>query len=517
MSKSVSMKDSKATSLLSVFGALALLLIIICSGSLSQGITFSSAQTGQISSYNALTNYVAAPAEPHGVDKTPVMGWSGWSFLREAANLSEVEGEASALVSSGLASAGYVYVNIDDGWYQCPGSQGPNVDSYGRWIVNATTYPGNGTENGIQVLAAYVHSLGLKFGIYETAGISKQAVAKNTPVLGTSFTADEIATDRRQNNYNCGGMVDLNYTKPGAQAYVDSVVDELASWGVDYVKLDGITNANVPDIKAWSDAIKQSGRSIVLDTTEGSFTIKIAKQLDKYSNQWEQAPDIEINGPDEGSAASCYRPPFTGCRSVFPLTSYSHWKDRFNDVAAWAPYGGPGGFNDYDSIEVGDGPADSGMSFGAEQSQLSLWALGSAPLILGSDLTSSVTNAYGSSSALNPTDLSFLLNRQVIEVDQDSIDAVRIFNAGDKQVFAKIEPHGDAVAGLFDTSTNLNANNETISTTTSAIGLAGDPSGYVVQNLWTGQSWWISSDGKISVSVTSEGVALLRVTPISCN
>jgi hypothetical protein len=456
----------------------------------------------------------AAQAEIGGVDRTPVMGWSSWSFLRVGVNSANIEAEAKAMVTSGLASVGYKYINIDDNWYQCPGSQGPDVDGYGRWVIDATEFKSVGSENGIQAVAAYVHSLGLKFGVYETAGISDQAVAKNTTILGTSYTADEIATKAQQNNYNCGGMVDLNYEAPGAQAYVDSVVDELASWRVDYIKLDGITNRNVPDIKAWSTAIRRSGRRMVLDITQGSFTVKIAPKLDEYANQWEFAPDIEINGPDEGSASNCNAPPFTDCLSVFPLTSYSHWSDRFNDVARWQAYGGPGGFNDYDSIEVGDGTTDSGMSLVAEKSQLSLWALGSAPLILGSDLTSSVTNAYGSSSSLDPTDVSLLKNKQVIEVDQDSIDASRISDVGTAQVFAKTEPHGDGLVGLFDTSATLSAPNDTISTTARAIGLRRDRFGYEVQNLWTGQKRAISSAGAIRASVPAEGVALYRVIPL---
>src|ERR1700678_4798743 len=123
---------------------------------------------------------------PGGPDQTPVMGWSGWSFLRLGANSAQVKGEAKALVSTGLAAAGYQYVNLDDGWYQCPGSQGPNVDGYGRWVVNTANYPNAGRGNGIPALPAYVHGLGLKFGIYETAGISGQAVAANPPIRGTS-------------------------------------------------------------------------------------------------------------------------------------------------------------------------------------------------------------------------------------------------------------------------------------------------------------------------------------------
>jgi Alpha galactosidase C-terminal beta sandwich domain/Alpha galactosidase A len=467
---------------------------------------------------------------PGGPDRTPVMGWSGWSFLRLGANSAQVKGEAKALVSTGLAAAGYQYVNLDDGWYQCPGSQGPNVDSDGRWVVNTANYPNVGSENGIAALAAYVHSLGLKFGIYETPGISGQAVSENTPILGTSYTADDIATTKKQANYNCGGMNAIDYSQPGAQAYTDSVVDQLASWGVDYIKLDGISNGDIADVQAWQAAIQQSGRPMVLNITQGSYTIKLAPTLQEYANQWEFAPDIEFNGPDEGSADACNAPPYTGCLSVFPLTSYDDWSaDRFASVAKWQPYGGPGGFNDYDSIEVGDGSADSGMSLAASESQLSLWSLASAPLILGSDLTSAVTNAYGTSAALSPADLSLLTNRQVIGVDQDAIDASRIGHAGSPgsaaghQVFAKVESRGDAIVGLFNTTTTLSSSPVTISTTAAKLGLPADPNGYQVQDLWGGQStvvggqatFDISSAGKISAVVPSEGVALYRVTPLS--
>ncbi len=470
-----------------------------------------------------------ALAETGGVEQTPVMGWSSWSFLRMGATAADLEREARAMVSTGLSAVGYKYINQDDNWYECPGSQGPNVDKDGRWVTNPAYFPpGPHGENGIEVVSRYVHRLGLKFGVYETTGISEQAVKENTRILGTPYIADEIATKTSANNYNCGGMVGIDYAKPGAQAYVDSVVDELASWGVDYIKLDGVTDSNGPDVKAWSEAIKRSGRPMVLNITQGSFNIKLAPVLKKYADQWEFAPDIEINGPDEGSADACNAPPFTGCLSVFPLTSYAHWSDRFGDEARWQPYGGPGGFNDYDSIEVGDGSADSGMSLAASESQLSLWSLGSAPLILGGDLTSAVTNAYGTRASLTRRDLALLENRQVIEVDQDAIDASRIVDVGSPghgaghQVFAKKEPRGDAIAGLFNTTTNLTSRAATISVTAKQLGLPADPHGYLVQNLWGGQSLVIggaattriSSAGVIRAAVPAEGVALFRITPL---
>lgn len=455
----------------------------------------------------------SAQAEPRGPDRAPVMGWSSWSFLRLGVDRANIEAEAKALVTTGLSSVGYRYANLDDNWYLCPGPQGPQVDAYGRWVTDPAAFPPSGQQDGIAVVASYVHRLGLKFGIYETAGISAQAVARNTPILGSTSTADQIATTRTQNNYDCGGMRAIDYSTPGAQAYVDSVVRQLASWGVDYIKLDGITNGNVPDIRAWSTAIRHSGRSIVLDTTQGSFTTKIAPDLVTFSNQWEFAPDIEVNGPDEGSGPTCNTAPFTGCRSVFPFTSYVHWSDRFDDVARWAPYGGPGGFNDYDAIEVGDGPARSGMSPDAERSQLSLWALGSAPLVLGSDLTGAVTNAYGSSSALAPADLAMIENREVIALDQDGIDARRIARDGTAQVFAK-RVGASAYVGLFDTSTVTGGAAEPISTTAASLGLPADRAGYEVHDLWTGRSTLVAADGHIQADVAPEGVALYRVTPL---
>jgi hypothetical protein len=169
------------------------------------------------------------------------------------------------------------------------------------------------------------------------------------------------------------------------------------------------------------------------------------------------------------------------------------------------------------------------MSLAGSETQLSLWSLGSAPLILGSDLTSSVTNAYGTSSALDPTDFSLLTNPQVIEVDQDAIDASRIAISGTpggkpgNQVFAKVEPSGDAIVGLFNTTTKLSSSPVAISTTAAAIGLPADPDGYLVQDLWGSQSvvvsgqatFDISSAGKISATIPAEGVALYRVTPLS--
>src|SRR5580692_4216287 len=226
-------------------------------------------------------------AESNGLERTPVLGWSSWSFLREHPTAAKFEAQALALQQSGLQKIGYKYVNLDDFWYQCPGSQGPNVGQYGLWVTDPSRFPADGDTNGIKVVADYIHSLGMNFGIYVTPGISKQAVTRNTPIKCTSYTAAEIAEPSvKENNYNCKGMVRIDYSKPGAQEYTNSWVDMLAAWDIDYIKIDGMTDSNADDIRAWSNAIRRSGRPMVLDVTQGNLTTAIAPTLMKYANQW---------------------------------------------------------------------------------------------------------------------------------------------------------------------------------------------------------------------------------------
>jgi hypothetical protein len=424
---------------------------------------------------------VAGPAnaEDNGVGHTPALGWSSWSFVRHNPTAATIEAQASALHTSGLQRAGYSYVNVDDFWYQCPGSQGPNVDSYGRWITDPTKFPPSGTEDGIQVVADYVHKLGLKFGLYVTPGISKQAVAQNTAIEGTPYHADDIATTGAEKNYNCKGMVGIDYTKPGAQDFVNSWANEFASWGVDYVKIDGVGTPDVPDVQAWSNALRQTGRPIHLELSN-SLDINNAAVWQQYSNGWRTGGDIECYGCEKGG-------------SSYPLTSWNSVSSRFNQVANWAPYGGPGAFNDYDSIEVGNG-ANDGLTLDERKTQLSLWSLASSPLILGTDLTN-----------LDRTDLSLLTNRSVLSVDQDAIDATRIATSASSQVFGKRENPNTAVVGLFNTS----ATPGIVSTTAAALGLPAGTS-YTLDDLWAHQK--TETAGTISANVPSHGVALYRVT-----
>jgi hypothetical protein len=423
---------------------------------------------------------VPANAEDNGVGATPALGWSSWSFVRKDPTAATIDAQADAMVSSGLKAEGFSYVNLDDFWYQCPGSQGPDVDQYGRWVIDPAKFPVSGSETGIQAAADHVHGDGLKFGIYVTPGISAQAVAQNTAIEGTPYHADDIAEPTTSEaNYNCGGMVGIDYTKPGAQAFIDSWAKQFASWGVDYLKIDGVGSTDIPDVAAWSNALRSTGRPIHLELSN-NLDINNAKTWQQYSNGWRTGGDVECYcGPNGAS---------------YPLTNYGSVATRFDQVADWQPYGGPGAFNDYDSLEVGNGSND-GLSLDERKTQFSLWALASSPLILGTDLTH-----------LDATDLGLLRNTDVLAVDQDAVDAKRLVNTSTAQVFGKVEPNGDAVVGLFNTGDAAKA----VSTTAAALGLANSRN-YRLDDLWSHQSF--DSVGGIGATVPPHGVVLYRVTP----
>jgi len=428
----------------------------------------------------ALTAAPRALAENNGlVTNAPAMGWSSWSFLRYDPTAANIEAQAQALVSSGLHADGYDYINLDDFWYDCPGGQGPDVDSNGRWVTNASTFPPSGSTNGIQVVANYVHSLGLKFGIYVTPGISDQAVAAKSPIAGTSYTANEIADGDSENNYNCGGMQGIDFSKPGAQAFINSWADEFASWGVDYLKLDGVGPSDTADVQAWSTALNQSGRPILLELSN-SLNINDGTTWSSLANSWRTGGDVECYCGSDGSS--------------YPLTDWNNVSARFNAAASWQPYAGNGGWNDYDSTEVGNGSND-GLTAPERQTQLSLWSLASAPLLLGVDLTN-----------LDSGDLAYLKNTAVIAVDQDGIPADRVIDSGNEQVFDKRQQNGTWDIGIFNTDTSAS---HSFSVSLAQLGLTGSAN---ITDLWSGDSDGTST-GTFTTTVQPGGVTLISAVP----
>jgi hypothetical protein len=119
----------------------------------------------------------AANAQDNGVGLTPALGWSSWSFVRHNPTAATIEAQADAMKSSDLAKVGFQYVNVDGFWYQCPGSQGPNVDQHGRWVIDSTKFPSSGSADGITAVADHVYHDGLLWSL-----------AASPLILGTDLT-----------------------------------------------------------------------------------------------------------------------------------------------------------------------------------------------------------------------------------------------------------------------------------------------------------------------------------------
>jgi alpha-galactosidase len=417
-----------------------------------------------------------AAASDNGQSVRPAMGWSSWSFVRRSPTEAKLKAQADALVAGGLKNHGYVYINLDDFWQKCD-SNGFVVDSYGRWAVDSAKFP-----SGIKALADYIHSKGLKFGFYVTPGIAKNAVAKNTPIEGTSYHAKDIAdTSKTEKNYNCKNMYYIDYGKPGAQEFVNSWARQFASWGVDYLKIDGVGSQDVPDVQAWDKALRATGRPINF-ALSNNLAIADASTWKKLANSWRTQGDVE-----------CYCGPGAN-GSGYPLTDWSHVSSRFNTAASWQPHAGPGGWNDLDSLEIGNGDR-VGLTADQRRSHFTLWAMAASPLLLGTDLTD-----------LDPVDKAMLTNDRLIGVDQDGVAAKRIVNSGVKQVWSKKESDGQYVVALFNTGTSGNA---TVAVDWSQVGFTGSGD---VTDLWSGSHKGVIADS-YSATLRPGETRLIRVKP----
>ncbi|MCI3275244.1 NPCBM/NEW2 domain-containing protein [Streptomyces cylindrosporus] len=257
----------------------------------------------------------AAPTLADGLALTPPMGFNNWNSTncRAEFNESMVKGIADLFVEKGLKDAGYQYVNLDDCWAL------PSRDSDGRLVPDPVRFP-----NGIKAVADYVHSKGLKLGIYTSAGTK---------------------------TCNSAGF-------PGALGHEYSDARQFADWGVDYLKYDNCNNQGV-DAKlrytTMRDALRATGRPIVYSICEWG-----------ENNPWEWASDVGHLWRTTGDISDSWGSMLGILKKNLPL----------------APYAGPGHWNDPDMLEVGNG----GMTDTEYRSHFSMWSVMAAPLLIGSDL-----------------------------------------------------------------------------------------------------------------------------------
>ncbi len=297
---------------------------------------------------------------------TPPMGWNSWNHYACDIDETLIKRTADAIVSSGLRNAGYVYVNLDDCWHG-------ERDAQGMIQPDPQRFP-----SGMKALGDYLHARGLKFGIYSDAG-----------------------------SKTCAG-------RPGSQGYEFQDARQYAAWGVDYVKYDwcntgeGAAQRNPREAYATiSRAIAASGRPMILSICEWG-----------NNEPWLWGKEVGHLWRTTGDITNCW-----DCE-----LGHGNWSSLgilpiLDKQVPLRQYSGPGGWNDPDMMEVGN------LSSAAEnRSHFAMWAMLSAPLIMGTDVVGMTAETR-----------AILTNPRIVAIDQDplGIAAMRWRAYPDYEIWAK--------------------------------------------------------------------------------
>ncbi|OZB91188.1 X2-like carbohydrate binding domain-containing protein [Paenibacillus sp. XY044] len=406
---------------------------------------------------------VAEAANKEMVQK-PYMGWSSYSLqvYDNTGNWTSAESikKQSDAMRDKLQSHGYDYINIDAGW-------NGGMDEYGRPIPSATLYP-----NGFQEVIDYVHHNGQKIGIYLIPGLSIEAYEKDLKIYGTDgacrvrdIAAQPLKVVDAWNSYT----YKIDFSNPCAQKYVDSIADMLGDWGIDFVKFDSVTpgsgnnNLNLDsrgDVKAWSEALARHDIWFEISWALDHNYVDFWK---KYANGWRIQWDVEAYDSNIG------------------LTQWSSISRLFPDAAVWWRDAGPdSGWNDFDSLNVGNGSMD-GLTKDERQTAMTFWAISAAPLYIGNDMTR--LDDYG---------LKLLTNDEVIAVNQAGRPAHPVSMDTQQQVWYANNGDGTYSVALF----NLGSRSTEVKVNWKNIGLTGSAG---VRDLWSHTELGTFNDGYAAV------------------
>jgi len=341
----------------------------------------------------------AEPLPFHAWADRPPMGWNSWDCF--ATTVTEEQTKAHAdIMAEKLARFGYDIVTVDIQWYEPnatgfdyrPGAK-LDMDEFGRLIPAANKFPSAVEGRGFKPLADYVHAKGLKLGVHFMRGIPRQAVAAKTPVKGTSVTAADIADVKSMCSWN-SDMYGVDLTKPGAQEYYNSLFEQFAAWGIDFIKIDDLSEPyHQAEIEAIRRAIDRTGRPIVFSTSPGPTPVAEGAHVSSHANMWRISGDF--------------------------WDSWPALVEQFARLRDWTPFRGPGHFPDADMLPLGTismGKRQTNFTPDEQVTLLSLWSIARSPLILGADLTK-----------LDAATLARITNEEVIAVDQFSTHNRELF------------------------------------------------------------------------------------------
>lgn len=352
-----------------------------------------------------LLAFPALPAQT--LAPTPPMGWNSWDSY--GLTINEAQFKANATVLAGLRQFGWEYAVIDEGWYMADPAGHTVAEKKYLWnrtgllIPAPDRFPSAADGAGFKPLADWVHQQGLKFGIHILRGIPRQVVDANLLIADTHYKASDAADTSSPCPWDQGnwGVRD----NAAGQAYYDSMMRLYASWGLDFIKVDCISDHpyRPTEIRQISEAIKKTGRPIVLSLSPGPTSLDHAAEVAKYAQLWRITDDHwDVWAPE-------HRPG----KSEFPFGI----RDEFNRLAEWEQYAGPGHWPDADMLPWGwlgptpglGPPRHSRETQEEQRTEFTLWSMARAPLILGANLT-----------RLDDFTRSLVTSRTVIAIDQHS-------------------------------------------------------------------------------------------------
>jgi len=387
---------------------------------------------------------------------TPPMGWNSWNCWAAQVSDKNVRASAKAMVDSGLVNHGWTYINIDDTWQGKRG--GP---------FNALQ--GNQKFPDMKGLCDYVHSLGLKVGVYSSPWVTTYA-----GYPGGSSDEPNGAWEK---------LADYEKNKRlGKYAFDTNDAQQYGQWGIDYLKYDWHTHQE-KEIAAMANALRATGRDIVYSLSAGMDFSKAAICA-KLANCWRTTGDIR-----DGWTKKQVREEW-----AFGVTEI--WKEHLR----WAPFSGPGYWADADMLVVGKvgwgTPHPTKLTPDEQYTHISLWCLWSSPLLIGCPL-----------DQLDDFTQNLLTNDEVLALNQDPLGkmAKQVSVAGTTQVLAKDLEDGSKAVGFFNTGEEPNA----IKITWQQLGLTGNQ---VVRDLWRQKNIGTYSDS-FEAMVRPHGVILVRICP----
>ena len=418
---------------------------------------------------------------------TPPLGWNSYDAFGDSVTEAETRANA-AWMQAHLQPLGWDTIVVDFRWYD-PQPTGDDsllnktrvgaalaADEFGRLLPAPNRFPSATNGLGFKPLADQLHSMGLKFGIHVMRGVPRQAVLANTPLLGGQFTA----ADAGDANDKCPWCPDMFGARANsaAQAWYDSCAQLWAAWGVDYIKVDDLSEPyHAAEIEMIHRAIAKVHHAIVFSTSPGPTATSHAGHIAANANLWRISGDFWDRWPK--------------------------LNEQFDLLAQWSGAGGPGHWPDADMIplgqiairsKLGGNPHWTHFTRDEQRTLISLWSLAPSPLMLGMNLPDN-----------DDWTTALLTNPEVIAVNQDAPGkpARRVFRAGSAaEMWVRELAGGVRVVGWF----NRTGQAITAECNWRDAGFAARPR---VRDLWLRQN--LPRSEKFSAEIPPHGCVLLRV------